>query len=258
MIRIRRHFECCTAFLLALTGTVSVRAQTDPAPAEKKPSWTGSMALGFTLTSGNSDTTLATLTGAADHKWGKNELSLSGDGAYGQSKVNPATNTTTTAEFLRGSIQYNRLFTERLYGYARVEGRHDGVADIRYRVTLSPGIGYYFIKAEHTDLSAEVGPGYVFEQLGDDSRNYATLRVAEKFNQTLSDRARLWQSVEWLPQVDDFNNYVINGQIGIEADLTKDKRFTLRTYVQDTFNNEPAPGRKQNDLGWITAVAYKF
>jgi putative salt-induced outer membrane protein YdiY len=135
---------------------------------------------------------------------------------------------------------------------------HDAVADIRYRVTLSPGAGYYFIKNKTTDLSAEIGPGYVFEELGTNDLNFATLRVAEKFHHALTDRARIWESVEWLPQVDNFKNYIVNAEIGIEADITKDKRFSLRSYLQDTYNNVPAAGRLKNDLKLVTALAYKF
>ena len=134
----------------------------------------------------------------------------------------------------------------------------DDVADIYYRVTLSPGVGYYFIKNKTADLCFEVGPGYILENVGGDHDQYAILRVGEKFHYALSDRARLWQTAEWLPELEDFNNYIINFEIGIEADLTADKKFTLRTYVQDTYDNIPAPGHKCNDIKWVTAVAYKF
>ena len=180
------------------------------------------------------------------------------DGAYGRSKIPGQTETTTTAELLHGFTQYNQLFTDRFYGFGRVEGVHDGVADLKYRVSLSPGAGYYFIKNTNTDLCAEVGPGYVFQKQDDDSISYAMVRFGEKFHQALSDRARLWQTAEWPPQVDKFKNYVINAELGIEADLTKDKKLALRSYVTDTFNSEPAPDRKKNDLTWVTAIAYKF
>ena len=74
----------------------------------------------------------------------------------------------------------------------------------------------------------------------------------------MSDRARLWESAEWLPQVDKFNNYYVNSELGIEADLSKTKKLALRSYVTDSFNNEPAAGKKRNDLTWVTAIAYKF
>lgn len=239
-----------TAALAVACIPIVSHAQTPP------PKWTGSAAAGVTLTRGNSDTVLATLTFAADKKWEQNELSLGSDAAYGQSKINGTEN--TTAESLHGFAQYNRLFTPHWYGYGRVDGLHDGVADIKYRVTLSPGAGYYFIKNTNTDLSLEVGPGYVIERLDDENKNYATLRVGEKFHQALSDRARMWETAEWLPQVDNFNNYILNFEIGLEADLSSSKKLSLRTYFQDIYNNVPAPGRQKNDAKLVAAVAYKF
>ena len=259
----KKKIHSVAPFLLSATSAVSVHAQvqTNAAPAsppKPKAVWKSSVAAGLTVTSGNSETTLATLTAGTDRQTDQNEWSPGADGAYGRSKVSGQTGTTTTAELLHGFTQYNQLFTDRFYGYGRVEGRHDGVADLKYRVFLSPGAGYYFIKNTNTDLSVDVGPAYVFQKLDDNSTSYAALRAGEKFHQALSDRARLWQTAEWLPQVDKFNNYVVNAELGIEADLTKDTKFALRSYVTDSFNNEPAPGRKKNDLTRVTAIANKF
>jgi putative salt-induced outer membrane protein YdiY len=250
--------------LFTFTATVSLlfsavpawSADVPPVGEMKTNKWESSAAAGLTLTRGNSSTLMATAAGATVRKWEDDELSFGADATYGKTRINGVSS--ENAESLHGSVQYNRLFTERLYGYARVEGLHDGIADITYRVTLSPGAGYYFIKEKTMDLSAEVGPGYVIEKLGHTTDDYATLRVAEKFHYQLSDHARLWQMAEWLPQVDDFDNYIINAEIGIEADLTKDKRLAMRSYLQDTYNNRPAANRQKNDAKLVTAIAYKF
>lgn len=246
--------------LLYAAGVISIQAQiqTNAPPAKSKVKWASSAAVGLTLTSGNSETTLATLSASTDRKSDQSELSIEADGSYGRSKTSGQTATTTTAELLHGFVQYNWLFTRRAYGFGRVEGLHDGVADIKYRATLSTGAGYYLVKATNIDLSMDVGPGYVFQKLGNDSTSYATVRAGEKFHWAFSDRARLWQTAEILPQVDRLRNYIVNAEVGIEADLTKDKKFSLRSYVTDTYNNEPAVGRLKNDLSWITAIAYKF
>jgi hypothetical protein len=248
--------------VIALTaiGTAPLRAQvvTNPPPPKPKAVWKSSVAAGLTMTSGNSETTLGTATAGTSRKTDHNEWSLGVDGAYGKSKVSGQTETTTTAELLHGFTQYNQLFTERFFGFGRVEGRHDGVADLKYRVSLNLGAGYYFIKNTNTDLCAEASPGYVFQQQNNETTRYAALRVGEKFHQALSDHARLWQTAECAPQVDNFNNYIVNAELGIEADLTRDKKLALRSYVTDSFNNEPAPNRKQNDLTWVTTIAYNF
>ncbi|HKI70682.1 MAG TPA: DUF481 domain-containing protein [Verrucomicrobiae bacterium] len=244
---------------LASLSAAPARAQMPEAiKKEKKPEWKSSAAAGLTLTSGNSETLMATVSATTDRKWDQNELSLGADGAYGQNKDRSTGVTSTSAESAHGFVQYNRLFSERLYGYGRLEGLYDGVADINYRVTLSPGAGYYFIKNKTVDLSGEVGPGYVIQSLGGQESDFATLRVAEKFHYAISDRARIWQSVEWLPQVDKFDNYIINAEIGIEADITPDKKISLRSFLQDTYNSQPASGFKKNDMKLVTALAYKF
>ncbi len=225
-------------------------ASTPAAAATNSPPWDLSVALGLTATKGNSDTVLFNLSGRADKKWNANELHLGTDLTYGEQ------NGVKNNETYRGFAQYNRLFSENWYGYGRVEGLHDGIADIAYRFTVSPGVGYYFIKSAQTSLSVEGGPGVIFEKQGGVTRDYYTARVAEKFEHKFSDRVRIWESVEFLPQVDNFENYIVNGEAGVESALSK--AWALRLVFQDTYDNQPAPGRKANDFKVIAALAWKL
>lgn len=218
--------------------------------AGDKTAWQTSAALGLSVTKGNSDTLLFNANITTARKWTQNELSLGADAAYGEN------NSVKNTESYHGFIQYNRLFTERLYGYGRADYLHDSIAALSYRVTLSPGLGYYFIKDDSTRLSVEAGPGFIFEKQGGLNKNYVSLRLAERFEHKFTARTRMWQSLEFLPQVDNFKNYILNGEIGLETDLTD--KMSLRTFLQDTYDNVPAPGRKQNDLKLVTAIAYKF
>ena len=219
--------------------------------APKSPPWDISAAAGLTLTRGNSKTLLTTANLMGAKKWDQNELGLGVDGAYGEN------DNVKNVESLHGFGQYNRLFTERFFGYLRLEGLHDGIADINYRVSVGPGVGYYFVKNTNTTLRAEVGPGYIYERDGDGStHSYMSLRLAERFDQKLSATAKLWESVEILPQVDKFSNYIINAEIGVEAAMTT--KLALQTYVQDTYHSEPAAGRQKNDLKLVAGVKYKF
>jgi putative salt-induced outer membrane protein len=254
------QFGLMAAAFLQAFNLVSAQAQapmTDPA-TNSPTAWKSSAAAGLTLTRGNSDTLLATATLLTGKKWNQNELSLGADGAYGETKLAGSGKETENADSLRGIAQYNRLVTDRLYFYGRMEGLHDGVADVQYRLTISPGVGYYFIKDKTMDFSGEFGPGFIAEKLGDSYSSYVVLRIGEKFHYQISDRARIWESAEFMPQVDNFDNYIFDGEIGIEADITQDKKLTLRSYLDDTYNNRPAFGRLKNDAKLVTAVAYKF
>ena len=106
-------------------------------------------------------------------------------------------------------------------------------------------------------LRAEIGPGYIYEKDGDGtSRSYMTLRLAERFEHKLNDHAKIWEMVEYLPQVDRFGNYIVNAEIGVETTMTK--KLNLVAYVQDTYHSEPADGRLKNDVKLVSAIKYKF
>lgn len=245
--------------LAVVTACSTTRAQAQaavtPVPEVKSP-WESSAALGFTLTRGNSKTLLFTASAVASRKEKMNELSFGADATYGESTDTKTDVTTKNANAVHGFIQYNRLFNERLYGYARLDGLHDDIADIAYRISFSPGLGYYFIKNDKTLLSGEVGPGVINEKTGSGTDTYATIRLAERLEHKFNPTVKLWQSFELLPQVDRFSNYILNSEIGVEAALSK--QMSLRTYLQDSYDNEPAAGRKRNDLKLVTALAYKF
>jgi putative salt-induced outer membrane protein YdiY len=181
----------------------------------------------------------------------EDEISLGADGAYGE---NDSVQNVNSAHAFG---QYNHLFSDRFYGYLRADALHDEIADLQYRITLSPGAGYYFLRQTNTSLAGEIGPAMVFERLGDDDNNYVTLRLAERFEHKFTENnARVWESVEFLPQINDFNNFVVNAEVGLEAAVYK--KISLQAYLQDNFVNEPAPGRQQNDLRIVSGLKYKF
>jgi putative salt-induced outer membrane protein YdiY len=225
----------------------------DAAVTNKPPKWDVSVAAGLTYTSGNSKTLLATANGLAVRKWdeGKNEIDLGADGAYGKNDE------VVNANQAHGFIQYNRLFTERFYGYLRVDGLYNPISGIKYRITVSPGVGYYFIKGTNTMLRGEIGPGYLWQDNTDNTWNhYATLRFAERFEQKISAVAKFYEGVEFLPQVDDWSNYIINGTVGVETLMTK--KTSLLAYLQDTYHSQPVDGLLKNDLKVVAAVKYTF
>jgi putative salt-induced outer membrane protein YdiY len=241
----QRLITAATVVILALQANAA-----DAVAETKTKPWETTASTGVSLTKGNSDTLLWTANILALKKWEKNEARLGADATYGENSG------TKNAESFRGFAQWNWLFQERAYAYLRAEAMRDTIADIDYRFTLSPGVGYYFIKGTNTTLSAETGPGFIYEKQGGTDRGYFTLRVAERFEHKFNEKTKMWQSVEFLPQVDQFKNYIINAEIGLDTKLTA--KLSLRIYAQDTYDNEPAPGRKKNDVKLVTALAYTF
>jgi len=252
--------------LLALSGTLAVAQENSTVPAPQpatdagaaaaaaaippKPKWETTAGVGFSWTQGNSDTLLFTANIQTLRKWDKNELSAGVDAGYGKDSGKQ------NVGFVKGFTQYNYLVTDRWFGFGRVAALNDAVSDIDYRIAISAGVGYYFIKNDRMTLSAEVGPGYVIEKIGGDERDYMTVRFGEKWTYKISDHARAWQSFEYQPKIDRWSEYFMSGELGIGADITK--QLEMRATLQDWYVSNPAAGRKNNDLKLIAGVNYKF
>jgi Protein of unknown function, DUF481 len=116
--------------------------------------------------------------------------------------------------------------------------------------------GYYFIKHTNTFLCAEVGPSLIYERLGGRTETYMGLRVAERFEHKFDGGARVWENLEWIPQVDKFDNWILNAELGVSAPVYKS--LDVRLVAQDTYNNQPAGGRLKNDLKLLAGVGYRF
>jgi putative salt-induced outer membrane protein len=238
------------AGLMVAFAETSTNTSPETKPAEVKYPWASSVSAGISITRGNSHTSLFSADYLTAKKTPKNEYSFGVNVTYGTQ------NSTDTANSYKAFAQWNHLFTERFYGYLRAEALRDLVADLDYRLTVGPGVGYYLIKDTNTLLAVEAGGAVEIQRLGNVDDSFMTIRLAERFEHKFNDRARLWQSVELLPQVDDFKNYIVNFQIGIEAAISK--QFSLKTYLDDTYANVPAAGRQKNDVKIIAGISYKF
>jgi putative salt-induced outer membrane protein YdiY len=248
----QRQFHKINCLTLAVFSAISGYALAQTQPETNTNRWETTAALGVTLTSGNSDTLLMTLSLDTKHKWNQNEVAFGLSGGYGESED------VKNTEFINGFGQYNRLFTERFYAGLRLDASYDGIADLDYRVRISPLLGYYLIKNPKTTLSLEAGPSVVFEKYGpQDADTYMGVRFGERFEHKLTETTKVWQSIDYVPQVDQWlDKYLITAEVGIDTAITK--RWSLRAVFQDIYDSLPASGREHNDIRLIAGTAYKF
>lgn len=232
-------------------AVVAAAATTNKISAPVKYPWVSTLSAGVTLTRGNSDSLLATAKIITDKKTPVNEFNLGADATYGSA------NGVANNELYHGFGQWNHLFSEKWYGYLRGEGLHDGIAEVKYRATITSGIGYYILKETNTTLAAEIGPGIVIQRVGETDNTYATMRLAERFEHKFNkNSARIWENVEILPQINKPSDYLVNSEVGAESALYKN--VSLQIYLDDNYNSQPAPALKRNDVKLVSGVTYTF
>ena len=236
----------------AATAPAVAPAAAPVPPKEKEKGWETSAAAGATLTRGNSDTLLLSLSLDTKRKWEKSEVAFGISAGYGEN------NSVRNTEFVLGFGDYHRLITERFYAGLHLDGNYDGIANLDYRVRVSPLAGYYVIKTTNTTLSFEAGPALVIERYSHQpTESYWAARLGERFEQKLSASTKLWQSLDYVARLDQWSEkYVVTGEIGIDTAITK--KWSLRTLFQDIYDSQPAAQHKHNDMRLIAGTAYKF
>ena len=261
----QQFLSICLALSVATVSTRAAEVSTNapaaknpPAALPKPPSpWHITASMNAAVSRGNADTLLVGAALNSLRKWTKNEIALGVDGTYGSNSDPTTRKETTTAQNYGLYAQYNRMLSDRVYLGLRSDARQDRIAFIDYRATVAPAFGYYAIKNDRLKLKLENGPAFIFESLqGAGTANYLTLRLAEEVQWKINDRASIIHSMEYLPQVADFGNFVINFSLGLSTKIT-DKASANITF-QDFYRSVPAPGRRGNDLSLMAGISYAF
>ncbi len=255
----------CVALSTAILSAMAAESSTNAPAAAKPPTtlpkppspWHTTASINAAVSRGNADTLLMGAAINSLRKWDKNEIALGADGTFGSNSDPTTRKETTTAQNYGLYAQYNRMISDRVYLGLRSDARQDRIAFIDYRATVAPAFGYHLIKNDRLKLKLENGPAFIFERLkGSGTANYLTLRVAEEVQWKINDRASIVQSMEYLPQVENFGSYVVNFNLGLSSKITEKASATIT--FQDFYRSVPAPGRRGNDLRLMAGISYSF
>ncbi len=226
----------------------------DAAQKEENTGFRNTLCMGVTLIDGNSEALQANAVIMTEND--KEELSSLRAGMeanYGESTV--SSNKEITVKNLRAFTSVNKMINSKMFGSMHGEVLYDDIAQIDYRATLGPGLGFCLVKNDQMSLSVENGPSYVWEKIADARDAYLGLRFAERCNLVISKVAKVWQSLEYLPKMDDSSDYLLNAELGAEAGMNA--RMNLRIVLQNKYDSTPGPNLEKNNLTLIAGISIK-
>jgi len=207
--------------------------------------------LGLVLTTGNSETLLFNGEFTAERKWENNEFALIADFIYGE------TGSTTTNQYFHLGAKYNKLISDTYYYGVLVDAVHDDIAELDYRVSIFPYLGYQLWSNDRATLSIELGPGWTMEDQSGNSDAYASARVAQLFDYQISERSKFWQKAEWSPEIANVgDNFLVNYEVGVTTQLSDN--WSLKTFARGVYDSEVPEGIDDTDFGIFTTLSYGF
>lgn len=227
-------------------------------PPPKDPSvWSKSLIFGFNLTDGNSETLLLNTKASVSRDFENNIWNFLASSAYGEdSTKKDEGGTTTNQQDARVEASYKRLFTERFYSGFATNYFYDKVADIDYRVTLKPTVGYFVVRNDVVKLSFETGPGYVFERVGEVKKDFFAPLIGERLEWVISESSKLFQTAEVVFDADDSDNYLITTEAGLEAAINS--HLSLVLSARNLHDGVPAEGKEKSDTVVGSALKVNF
>jgi len=231
-----------------------LKAINPPAPKV----WSVDASAGYALSRGNSDTQDVNLQATVVY-FQPESYRLTGHGEYAWGEVKDKDTKEEQKTTDRGllSLQGDLFMIESGYLYARSEISYDKIKEIDRRLDNGLGLGYEIYRSDSAFLDFEFGGAYIDTKYSDGSKDHGIfLRLAENGELKINDRLTLTEKAEYKPNSDDFNDYLLNGEIGLKVSLSS--VLYLQLSVVDRYDSIPAAGTEKNDISIISSLGFSI
>ena len=212
----------------------------------------GSANAGFVSSAGNTDVNNVHIDGDLVARANANRYTVS-------TAVNRAEDDDVeSARNWSSSFKYDRFLTTRLFVNANAILTNDRFRDLDLRTALGAGLGYQILQTPIVTLTADVGLGWVNENLATETDDRYTA-ARESASLTIAVVPTL---VEFFHQHDGYfgvtgdDNLFVRMQNGVRVRLAGGFVTTLRLDLD--YDRTPAPGRRDTDQTLSLTLGYRF
>jgi putative salt-induced outer membrane protein YdiY len=223
----------------------------DAASEPEAPAWTGSLTAGLSTTSGNSDIDRASVTADAEKKTDDHRWSAGLSWAYQGSEAGGITQRRT-----EGNLQYDKFFSDSMFGYANTGVMNDLSAALDLRTKLGVGIGKDLVTSESWQVKGELGLSYLDSEFTDStSSEFLAARISYTAHYTPKGIFTLEHTGELLPSIED-SGAVATWDTRLKANISE-TFFAQLQWVFD-YNKKPPLGNKTGDHLLLLTVGWTF
>ncbi len=221
------------------------------------PKWTGSVRAAAELNRGNTYTDGVQLRADAQRRGIDDRIELGAGYSFGRERSTDTGEKNTTEDnwFTKGKYDY--FLSRKLYLFALMTIEKDRIANLDIRVSPNVGVGYQWYERPGFNLRTELGGGWVYEDYedGGDDEHFSA-RAAYHVDRLLTDRLRVFHDLEYIPSVEDIEDFNVNADLGLRLDITK--RFFTEFRVEWQYDSTPAPDAGKNDTKYLTTIGWQF
>lgn len=229
--------------------------------------WHGSVNVAYQSSRGNTYQNSATVLANLNRRWEKDRFNANFGYFYSETGPTKESMEKSTDRWeLEG--QHDHFWSALLYTYVNSKFEQDDIAGLDYRFRLGAGAGFQWLDGRDFDstgkwsFNQEVGAAWVknsyLDQDPSADDSYATLRYAHhlKYHPKWNPGIEGFHNLEFLPQVDDWENYLMRADVGFSTKIVMN--FDLLCKIEWDYNSMPSVGRKSSDIRYIVGLGYKW
>ena len=164
-----------------------------------------------------------------------------------------------TEDRMAGGGSYESFFSEVLVWYVRTELETDPIDNIDLRASTGAGLSYRLIKKDHQTLVARTGLGYRYTAFDDHSEaeSSATLDFGLAHSYRFGEYFKMKNDLTFVPATDDFANYRIVHDSGVEIPVGSGENWKLRMGIKNEYESE-STAEKKLDTSYYTKMIYSW
>jgi len=214
--------------------------------------WSTHIELSYVNTSGNTQT--QTLSEKLDIKWDGevNRFFLKNSALYATQDDRE------TANRFDVNGRWERLFTERFFGFLTAGYERDKFSGYTYKWNGGPGIGYDLFKTAEHELKTLLSLLYYYNRIEDDGiDNYATFKAEVYYRWNILENLKLKEDLNYIVNLSDTKTYFVNSDTSLEVKVNEHVSLGVG-YKVAYQNNPPSPGVKRTDTTFSTSLIVDF
>lgn len=164
-----------------------------------------------------------------------------------------------TEDRIQGGGSYESFFSQTFGWFLRTELEADRIDNISLRSTNAGGLSYRFINKDKQSLVGRSGLGYRFTSFTDnkDDESSATLDFGLAHTYSFNDIFHMKNELTYVPSVEDFGNYRVVHDSGVEVPVGSGENWKLRLGVRNEYQSETSADEKL-DTSYYTRMIYSW
>jgi putative salt-induced outer membrane protein len=223
---------------------------------KKQKLYSSSTSFSLLLTSGNAEDLTLGLDTEQNLNLDKNQIQFKGNIIYSESEG------AKESEIYYSHLEYKRILSSKAYLTSIGSWERNVLSGYNYRLSLSLGAGYLWMKSEKLEFSSEAAVGWSKENNVDKvkdnsiSLSFASLLISSKVKAHVSKTSEFAYHEIFFLNLDDSKDYRLSSLASLSVAISGN--LALKMSYQLKYNHQPVAGFKNTDHYFLSSLVINF